>query len=133
MDCIFCKYKTTVRKQHIVYDIGDFSAFLSKKVISPGHVLVIPKKHYERIWDVENIRGLFLTAEKLALAITKVMQTDNVNIQISYGAIRTRLPHIHIHIIPVYQKNLGPIKPIYRMTSLQMDEIAKRIRNELEA
>jgi len=55
MNCIFCKIVNKEIPANIVYEDTDFLAFLDINPISPGHTLVIPKKHYRWVWDVPSV------------------------------------------------------------------------------
>ena len=54
MACIFCDILDGKRDGHIVYEDDEHIAFLDKYPIDDGHTLVIPKKHYERITDMNS-------------------------------------------------------------------------------
>ncbi|MDO8579444.1 MAG: HIT domain-containing protein [bacterium] len=95
-DCIFCKIIRGQIPSHKVYEDGDFLAFLSIDPESPGHTLVIPKKHYRWVWDVPNIGEYFETARKIALAQKKAFSTDFVFSKI----IGEEVPHAHIWVYP---------------------------------
>ena len=51
-DCVFCKIVNKEIHANIVYEDDNFLAFLDIHPQSPGHTLVIPKKHYRWVWDV---------------------------------------------------------------------------------
>lgn len=102
-DCIFCKIIRGEIPSHKVYEDKNFLAFLSIDPISPGHTLVIPKKHYRWVWDVPagrqtspNIGKYFEVAQKIALAQKKAFNTDFVLSKI----IGEDVPHAHIWIYP---------------------------------
>jgi len=54
MTCIFCDILDKTRDAHIVYEDESHIAFLDKYPIDDGHTLVIPKKHYEKITDMDS-------------------------------------------------------------------------------
>ena len=53
MACIFCDILSGKRDGHILYEDDNHLVFLDKYPIDDGHTLVIPKKHYERITDMD--------------------------------------------------------------------------------
>lgn len=71
-------------------------AFLDIRPISPGHTLVVPKKHYRWVWDVANIGEYFEVVKKIALAQKKAFDTDFVLSKI----VGEEVPHAHIWIYP---------------------------------
>jgi histidine triad (HIT) family protein len=104
--CIFCKIINKEIPAEIVYENDDFLALLSIEPLSPGHTLVIPKKHYRWVWDVPavalakegepNIGKYFEIAQKIALAQKKAFDTDFVLSKI----IGEEVPHAHIWVYP---------------------------------
>ena len=68
-----------------------------------GHVLVVPREHYESLLDVPEEIGmhLFKVTMQLANAVRKVTGTDDLNIVVNSGAAAGQdEPHYHVHIIP---------------------------------
>lgn len=98
--CIFCKIVAKEIPAHIVYEDNDFLAFLDIHPQSPGHVQVIPKKHYRWVWDVPNDGGMFAAyfevARKIALAERKAFGVDMILSRI----VGDEVPHAHIWIFP---------------------------------
>lgn len=104
--CIFCKIVAKEIPAHIVYEDADFLAFLDIHPQSPGHVQVIPKKHYRWVWDVpstpagSDTEGLFAAyfevARKIALAQRKAFGVDMILSRI----VGDEVPHAHIWIFP---------------------------------
>ena len=130
--CIFCDYESNVRKEHIVYEDSDSVAFLSKKALANGHVLVVPKRHVESITELYDIKTFLLLIEKVADVVSRVMDANVINVQITYGeVIKKSQPHSYVHIIPVHQRELGYFEAMPDLTIKEMDEIAEKIRKEL--
>jgi histidine triad (HIT) family protein len=100
-DCIFCKIIKKEIPAHIVYEDKDFLAFLDIRPLAPGHVQVIPKKHYRWVWDVPNVGKYFEIVRKIALVQKKAFKTDMVRSQI-YG---DEVQHAHIWVWP--EKGVG--------------------------
>lgn len=95
-ECVFCKIVKGEIPAHKVYEDTDFLAFLDIRPESPGHSLVIPKKHYRWVWDVPNAGAYFAVAQKIALAQKKAFNTDFVLSKI----IGEEVPHAHIWVFP---------------------------------
>jgi histidine triad (HIT) family protein len=71
--------------------------------VNNGHVLVVPREHYESLLDVPEEIGmhLFKVTMRLANAVRKVTGTDDLNIVVNSGAAAGQdEPHYHVHIIP---------------------------------
>ncbi len=105
MDCIFCKIISREIPANIVYE-DDFSlAFLDINPINIGHALLLPKEHYENIFDIseELLAKLSVNSKRLALAVKKSLNADGVNVISNNGHASGQLVfHAHIHIIPRY-------------------------------
>jgi histidine triad (HIT) family protein len=95
-NCIFCKIVKGEIPANVVYEDKEFLAFLTIDPLSPGHTLVIPKKHYRWVWDVPNAGEYFEVARKIALAQRKAFDTDFVLSKI----VGEDVPHAHIWVFP---------------------------------
>ena len=105
MTCIFCDILDGKRDAHIVYEDEEHVAFLDKYPIDDGHTLVIPKKHYERITDMnaDDVGKMFSLIPKIAKAILSGAGADAFSLAQNNGkAAKQIIPHVHIHIIPRY-------------------------------
>ena len=100
--CIFCKIIAKEIPAHIVYEDENFLAFLDIRPLSPGHTLVIPKKHYRWVWDVPidgaspTQQDYFAVVSKIALAQRKAFGTE----QILSKIIGEEIHHAHIWVYP---------------------------------
>jgi histidine triad (HIT) family protein len=102
-DCIFCKIVAGEIPSYKVYEDETFLAFLDINPQSPGHVQVIPKKHYRYVWDLPAQAGVpgnageyFLVAQKIALAQRKAFDTDWILSKI----VGDEVEHAHIWVFP---------------------------------
>ncbi len=108
MDCIFCKIIAGELPSSKIYEDGDVFAFLDIKPVNPGHVLVIPKKHYESIHDTPNdiFAKMSVTAKKIATSIQDNLGAKGVNIGMNNGKTAGQVVfHAHIHVMPRYGKD----------------------------
>ena len=103
MNCIFCKIVNKEIPANIVYKDDNFLAFLDINPLSPGHTLVIPKKHYRWVWDIplEEKNGLtlgnyFTVAGKIANAQRKAFNQEMILSKV----VGEDVPHAHIWIYP---------------------------------
>lgn len=71
-------------------------AFLDIAPFTEAHTLVIPKKHYRWVWDVENVGGYFLVVKKIVNHYQTVTGSDFVS-SIVWGQM---VPHAHVQILP---------------------------------
>jgi histidine triad (HIT) family protein len=94
--CIFCRIIAKEIPAHIVYENDNFLAFLDIRPQSPGHTLVIPKKHYRWVWDVPNLTEYFDVVSKIALAQKKAFKQDHILSKI----VGEEIHHAHVWVFP---------------------------------
>ena len=85
------------------YEDTDAIAFMDIQPVNNGHVLVVPRQHYESLLDVPEEIGLhlFRVTMRLAGAIRRVTGCADLNIVVNSGAAAGQdEPHYHVHIIP---------------------------------
>ncbi len=102
-NCIFCKIAKGEIPCEKIYEDENFLAFLDINPLAPGHVQVIPKKHYRWVWDLSaqagvpgNIGDYFRVVQKIALAQKRAFNADIIRAQV-YGE---DVPHAHIWVWP---------------------------------
>ena len=95
-NCIFCKIASKDIPANIVYENDNFLAFLDINPQSPGHTLVIPKKHYRWVWDVPNTGEYFEIVKKIAFAQRKAFNTEFIISKI----VGEEVHHAHIWVFP---------------------------------
>jgi len=120
---------------HMIYQDDDCIAILDKYPIDNGHSLIITKKPYEKItdMDVDEVAKLFSKIPKIANAIIKATSADAFSIAQNNGkAAKQIIPHVHIHIIPRYNitGTLWTKRKI--MKDSELDIIAQKIKNYLD-
>ena len=120
---------------HMIYQDNDCIAILDKYPIDNGHSLIITKKPYEKItdMDVDEVAKLFSKIPKIANAIIKATNADAFSIAQNNGkAAKQIVPHVHVHIIPRYNKTgiLWTKRKILKDNEL--NELAKKIKNCFE-
>lgn len=79
-----------------MYEDDNFLGFLDINPRSPGHVQVIPKKHYRWVWDVPDVGGYFEIVRKIARAQQKAFGTEAIWSRITGEEIA----HAHVWIFP---------------------------------
>ena len=99
MASIFSKIIKGEIPAHRVAETEDFLAFLDIMPLREGHVLVIPKKEVDNLFDLdeETYIGLQLFAKIVAEAIQKAFECKKVGVAV----VGLEVPHAHIHLIPI--------------------------------
>jgi|SRR3989344_5592729 len=106
MDCIFCKIIKNEIPAAKVYEDDDVLAFLDVAPLTKGHCLVIPKTHYENIFDIDQaaLQKVIIATQHVAEKIKNILQADGIRLSQSNGkAAGQEVMHFHLHIIPRYQ------------------------------
>lgn len=108
-DCVFCKIINGDIPSYTVYEDDVVKAFLDISQVTPGHTLMVPKKHVADIfaYDDELASAVFSRLPKVAAAIKASnpsivgMNILNNNGEVAYQSVF----HSHIHLIPRYSQN----------------------------
>ena len=131
MDCAFCKIISGEFPSYKIYEDDNFIAFLDIRPLNLGHTLVVPKKHYRWVWDVENIGEYYSVVGKIANAIKKALETDFVA-SLVFGE---EIPHAHVWLVPRL-KNDGHgssinLENIKDFSDREMQDTANKIKDNL--
>ena len=135
MDCIFCKIIKGDIPAKIVYEDDFAIAFLDISPCAEGHTVVIPKQHFEKFTDMEEVDAgnLFASVKKVAKAVEEALNIQASNIGLNNGrAAGQEVPHVHVHIIPRYEgDNGGAIQSIVQTNPKtdNLEELKEKIRN----
>ncbi|MBI4451291.1 HIT domain-containing protein [Candidatus Woesearchaeota archaeon] len=126
--CIFCKIAKGEIPCTKVYEDKDYLAFLDIRPVNAGHTLVIPKKHFRWVWDVEDIAGYYAVVKKLANAMKKAFKAEMV----ASVVLGNEVPHAHVWLVPRYSgEDVMDFRTTTQLTQKQMEEAAKKIRTHL--
>lgn len=137
-DCLFCKFASHELDTAIVYETKKIIAFID---INPagklvGHTLVMPKKHYPTIEEIDDktLCELILAIKKLTTAIREVSEGDGINIVQNNGkAAGQAINHAHFHIIPrKHQDGIYFDEKRRKLIPMEQLEAAKAIKEALK-
>lgn len=102
-------------------------AFLDIFPLAKGHVLVIPKKQTDYIFDInsDEYLSLWKFSQKIAKAMNKVLVCKRIGVAV----IGLEVPHAHIHLVPINNvSDLNFERPKLKLSEEQMRSIAQKIR-----
>lgn len=105
-DCIFCKISEGEIPSITLYEDDDFRVIFDIGPASKGHALILPKKHFDDVFsmDEQTASKVFVVALKVAKAMKKVLNFDGMNIVQNNGTIAGQTVfHFHMHLIPRYE------------------------------
>ena len=102
-DCIFCKIVQGDIPCVKIYEDEKVFSFADINPISNGHTLIVPKGHYENIWEIpgEILAAIHMTSKKIAGAIKSALAPDGIALlQLNGRAVNQVVMHYHLHLIP---------------------------------
>lgn len=106
-DCIFCKILRHELPASFVYEDDLVSVFMDIKPVTPGHLLIVPKVHFEFISEVpeETLGRMFRVSKKINAALRNSgLKCEGVNYFLADGeAAMQEVPHVHLHLIPRFE------------------------------
>jgi len=126
---IFSKIVAGEIPAYVVAESIDYLAFLDINPLAEGHVLVIPKKEVDYLFDLDDelYTGLQLFAKIVATAMRKAIPCKRIGVAV----IGLEVPHAHIHLIPMNRvDDLNFARPKLSFTPEQLKETAEKIKRE---
>ncbi len=102
-ECIFCRIARREAPAHIVYEDDNVLVFLDIYPVEKGHLLVIPRSHYESVMDAPPrvAARVLATAAALARLYRERLGAPGVNILANSGRpAGQEVFHFHVHVIP---------------------------------
>ncbi|MCM1138100.1 MAG: HIT family protein [Muribaculum sp.] len=105
-------------------------AFLDINPIAPGHVLVIPRKETDYIFDIEDkeYQDFMLFAKRVATALKEAMPCKRIGVAV----MGLEVPHAHIHLIPMNSEADMDFKTKQTLPAAEMEAIAKAIAKKYD-
>lgn len=125
-DCIFCKIANGEISSSTIFENDRFKAFFDLGPATKGHALIIPKAHFDNVYELDDdlASEVFVLARKLSIAMKDAFKADGFNIVQNNGALAGQsVFHFHMHLIPRYQ-NDNAIK-FWKSGKTTSDELAK--------
>lgn len=116
---IFCKIINGEIPSYTIYEDDIVKVILDVNPTHRGHSLVIPKKHYQDFFDIdeETLRHIYQVARKIATLLKEKLNYDGISFCQNNG-YGQEIKHYHLHLIPKYQEE----------PKLSVEEVYKRIK-----
>ena len=140
MDCPFCQIISNDQKERVLDENEMAVVILSNPRLMPGHILVIPKKHVERLSQLAALErsGLLEMAIKWQELIIEKL-APGCDLRQNYRPFipsgRIKVNHLHFHLLPrsledeLYRKSMTYEKELFQdLTSSEMGDIVNRLR-----
>lgn len=106
-DCIFCKIINKELPTRTIYEDKDIQVIMNTNPITDGHLLILPKKHYENIFDIKEeiiAHSIKVLREKLYPLIKEKLNCEGLTI-CENNFLGQEIKHFHIHVIPRYKND----------------------------
>jgi len=127
MASIFTKIINREIPAEIIAENDNYIAFLDIMPLVKGHVLVVPKREVDYIFNMEpnDLAGLHLFAQQVAKAMDKTIKCTRIGVAV----IGLEVPHVHIHLVPLRtMDDINFTRPKLKLTSEELAEVADTIR-----
>lgn len=133
-DTVFMKIIRREIPAEIVYEDADTIAFLDVKPVAPGHTLVVPKKPFKNIFDIdtETLSAVMRTVHTIAPAVRDAVGAHGIHINSNHGEAAGQIVfHLHFHLIPRHDRADFSLWPHKEYPEYEAASIAEKIRQEL--
>lgn len=106
-DCLFCDIINGSVSSYTLYEDDMVKVFLDAYPDSPGHTLIIPKKHFTELEDIEidYLIHIMEIAKKVKKVMIENLNPDSV-ILIQNNGEAQFVKHYHLHLIPKYKRKV---------------------------
>ena len=107
-NCIFCKIISKEAHAKIVFENEDILAFVPKEQVSKGHTLVVPRVHFENIFDIDKntLEKLIAVSKDLSEQLAKENNATGVNLLHASGKdAQQSVFHFHLHVVPRHEND----------------------------
>ena len=106
MSCTFCDIAAGSLSAARVLDEPEVLAFLDRSPVFPGHVLIVPRTHYETLTDLpaDLIPVVFGAAQRIAKAVQQALGSDGTWVSLN-NTVSQSVPHLHVHVVPRKRKD----------------------------
>jgi histidine triad (HIT) family protein len=100
-DCLFCRIAAGEAPAHLVFADEDTVAFLDSRPVFKGHVLVMPRRHYQTLPDLppESVGTLFGRVRELSAAVPGALGAQGTFVALN-NVVSQSVPHLHVHVVP---------------------------------
>lgn len=108
MNCIFCKIGQGELPSFRLYDDDDVIALLDTNPVTPGHILVISRDHFDTIENAHDdvLERMIVVCKKMSEILKEKLHATGINILHATGEhAQQSVPHIHFHVIPRFEND----------------------------
>lgn len=106
-ECIFCKIINDELPSKTIYEDEIIKVILNINPETNGHLLILPKKHYDNVFDIEKKiinHSIDIIKEKLYPLLKEKLNCEGLTIS-QNNFLGQEIKHFHIHLVPRYQED----------------------------
>ena len=103
MDCIFCKIINGDIPSYTLYEDEVVKVFLDVNPLANGHALIVPKKHYTDLFDIDNntLMHILEVAKKMDNLFKEKLGSEGLTL-IQNNGLPQEVKHFHLPLKPAY-------------------------------
>ena len=139
-DCVFCMIRDGDIPARKVYEDENVFAILDMSQVTPGHTLLIPKKHVRNIFDYDEelAHNVFGAVPKVARALRDFHpDVEGLNVLVNNEEVAFQtVVHSHVHLLPRYSNDddfgLKWAHNADNYTDKELDDMKDKIAKEVE-
>jgi histidine triad (HIT) family protein len=100
-ECLFCRIASGALSSNVVYESTDVVAFLDINPIRPGHVQIVPRKHFPYYDDIPaRVAGeIMFLGQRLAPVLRRLFRSQRV----AFLYTGADIAHAHAHVVPMQE------------------------------
>lgn len=105
-ECLFCKIISGEIPSYTIYEDNDIKVFLDINPSTNGDCLIIPKKHFENIKDidVETLKKIDIVSKKIYDLLKEKLHCDGLTF-VQNNGFGQEIKHYHLHATPRYKND----------------------------
>ncbi len=128
MDCLFCKIISGDIPSNTIYEDEIVKVFLDINPISNGHCLIVPKKHYTNIEDIdlETLKYINEVAKKIYKKLKEKLNCEGLTL-VQNNGLGQEVKHYHLHLVPRYTNDEIMMNPNKELLE-SIEDVMKKLK-----
>ena len=128
-DCIFCEIASGKKEHWKVWEDDQYVAFMDRRPMVPGHVLVVPRLHVDYLYDLPTdvYDGLFERVKLLSGPLKLATGASRISLAVDGFGV----PHVHIHMLPLNHGSELNRNNAHEVSESELDAMAQNIKSHL--
>lgn len=128
MDCLFCKIISGDIPSNTIYEDEIVKVFLDINPTSNGHCLIVPKKHYTNIEDIdlETLKYINEVAKKIYKKLKEKLNCEGLTL-VQNNGLGQEVKHYHLHLVPRYTNDEIIMNPNKELLE-SIEDVMKKLK-----